>query len=117
MPKKIINESITVVRDGKRVSPEIGKPFDLTDDEIKQLKAIRPQAFSNLAKYVEDKPAETAPTSGAGGSADLDDVDLTKMDRAQLLDLATGMELEFAKNISTEKLIAQIESARGAEGL
>lgn len=117
MPKKIINESITVVRDGKRVSPKIGEPFDLTADEIKQLDAIRPQAYSNLAKYMEDKPVEAKPQANGESSVDLDEVDLTKMDRAQLIDLATGMELEFAKNISTEKLIAQIEAARSTEGL
>lgn len=55
MPKRIINEGILVIRDGKRVRPEIGKAFNLTDDEIKQLEAIRPEAIAKIGQ-VEDDP-------------------------------------------------------------
>lgn len=69
MARYLIKESILVVRDGKRVSPEIGKSFDLTNVEIDQLKAIRPQAIEKLGKVEAD------PRSIDTGDDDLDDDD------------------------------------------
>lgn len=48
MPKRLINEGVLVVRNGRRVRPEIGKLFDLTTDEIAQLEAVRPSAIGKL---------------------------------------------------------------------
>lgn len=64
MAKRIIQEGILVVRDGKRIRPQIGKAFDLTAEEIKQLEAIRPSAIANL-REIEDDPAST-PTDNGG---------------------------------------------------
>lgn len=36
MPQKVPLMSLTVVRDGKSLIPQIGKPFDFTDEEIEQ---------------------------------------------------------------------------------
>lgn len=69
MAKRIINEGITVVRDGKRVRPEIGKAFDLTAEEIAQLEKIRPQAIDKLGK-VEDDPRSTDTDKDDDGAAD-----------------------------------------------
>lgn len=54
MAKRIIKEGILVVRDGKRIRPTIGKSFDLTADEIKQLEAIRPNAIAKVGAVEED---------------------------------------------------------------
>lgn len=54
--KVLINESITIVRDGNRVAPTPGKIFDLTKEEISQLDDCRPSAYSKL-KDLEEDPA------------------------------------------------------------
>lgn len=54
MAKRIIKEGILVVRDGKRIRPAIGKVFDLTADEIKQLESIRPNAIGKVGGVEED---------------------------------------------------------------
>lgn len=42
---KVVTQTVVVVRDGKRVIPEIGKPFKFTAEELKELKANAPDAF------------------------------------------------------------------------
>lgn len=63
MAKRLIKEGVLVVRDGKRIRPEIGKVFDLTAEEIKQLEAIRPSAIAKI-RDVEEDPA-SVPTDSA----------------------------------------------------
>ena len=65
MPKFIVNESITVVRNNKRVMPEIGKIFDFTNDEVESIKKIRPQAISEIQKIEED--GNSTPTQTTRG--------------------------------------------------
>lgn len=62
--KMLIKESVLLMRDGKRVRPEIGKSFDLTDEEIKSIQSVRPQAIDKVP-VVEVDPNSTAP--GAKG--------------------------------------------------
>lgn len=59
MPKLIAKEGIIVVRNGKRVRPEIGKAFDFTKDEVEQLMSVRPSAIAELPKVEESKGEET----------------------------------------------------------
>lgn len=54
--EKIVKESITLVRDGKRVTPEIGVSFTFTKEEIEQIEKARPQAIGNV-----DVPKKTTP--------------------------------------------------------
>lgn len=42
MPEKIVTHGVIVVRDGERVEPPIGKPFDFTDAELKDLAKDNP---------------------------------------------------------------------------
>lgn len=46
MAERIVNSPILVVRDGKQVEPVIGKPFDFTDAEIKEIEKLTPTALS-----------------------------------------------------------------------
>jgi hypothetical protein len=46
MTKRLVNKGVTVVRDGKRVRPEIGKNFDFTADEITRITDVEPTALS-----------------------------------------------------------------------
>jgi hypothetical protein len=70
MAKKIIKETVVLQRDGKRVVPEINKLFELTDDEIKSITAVRPQAISDVevpeTDPKSDETQKAAPT-GKGG--------------------------------------------------
>ena len=52
MPKRIVLETIRVIRDKKTVTPPIGQVFDFTAEEIAQIKAVRPQAFRTVV--IED---------------------------------------------------------------
>jgi len=122
MPQRLIKEAILVVRNGKRVKPEIGKSFNLTADEIAQLEAVRPQAIAKVNAVEEDPQSHTDAGSngnqgggegGQGGEDGQTEVDLEKLDRDQLADIATEMEITFAKNAGKTKLIELIQAARG----
>lgn len=63
MAKRLIKEGLLVIRDGKRVRPQIGKVFDLTAEEIEQIERVRPSAIAKL-REVEVDPA-SVPTDGA----------------------------------------------------
>lgn len=71
--KKLVpNVSITVIRDGKRVTPPSGpgaKAFPFTDEEIKSVTAQMPNAFRTPVNEVTDD--ETTPSKeGDKGAAD-----------------------------------------------
>ncbi len=71
--KKLVpNVSITVIRDGKRVTPPSGpgaKAFPFTDDEIKSVTAQMPNAFRTPVNETTDD--ETTPgKEGDSGAAD-----------------------------------------------
>lgn len=48
MAKRIPVQTVIVHRDGKRVSPPIGQPFDFTADEIKSLTERNPDAIRKV---------------------------------------------------------------------
>lgn len=56
-----------VVRDGQRVRPQIGKPFDFTAEEIEQLKAGGTK-FREASDETEAAEAEPATGSSAEAS-------------------------------------------------
>ena len=72
MPKRLIKEAILVVRNGQRIKPEIGKMFDLTDAEIKDLEAARPQAIAK-AKEVEEDSRGNQSADDNDGNGDAED--------------------------------------------
>jgi hypothetical protein len=75
MAKKLINETVVLQRDGKRVVPEIGKLFDLTADEIKSISAVRPQAISDVeAPETDPKSDESASKPAGKGKKGADDL-------------------------------------------
>lgn len=45
MPSRFVLQTILLMRDGKRVTPVIGKAFDFTAAEIKELDEINPRAY------------------------------------------------------------------------
>jgi hypothetical protein len=67
--KFTVRKGVTVVRDGKRVKPEIGKAFDFTAEERDNILSADPAA---LAKHTgeEDGNATAAATSTTSSSAE-----------------------------------------------
>lgn len=64
MAQRFVLQSITVVRDGKRTSPEIGKAFEFTAEEIKQIDKVMPTAYRKL---VDESAADTDKTEKPAG--------------------------------------------------
>lgn len=60
MAKKVPLSSIGVSRDGKTVYPEIGKAFDFTDAEIKELEALQAKTGD---EFIRDPVNEDAPAA------------------------------------------------------
>lgn len=66
MPKRIVNSPVQVVRDGQFTFPPVGKVFEFTDDELKQINASNPKALERI--IVADEPkVEPAPQKAAKG--------------------------------------------------
>lgn len=64
--KKVVLKSIIIARDGKRVSPPIGKAFPFTDDEVEAILAANPTAIRDAVN--EDEQADEAEVVGMGNS-------------------------------------------------
>jgi hypothetical protein len=45
MPKLVTQATVCVIREGKRVFPEIGRPFNYTDQEVARIKRVSPTAL------------------------------------------------------------------------
>lgn len=110
MAQRIINESILVVRDGKRITPKIGKVFDLTDSEIADLERIRPQAISKAVAAAVD-PQSTAVV------ATTDEDDLSNLTKDQLISLAESKGIDVPARATKEKLIDLISAADSGDDL
>lgn len=65
MIRRVVVQSVTVVRDGQRVTPERGKAFDFTPEEIEYLDRISPAASR--------KPLNESPTPAPVNVADDDE--------------------------------------------
>lgn len=68
MIRRVVTQSVTVVRDGERVTPEIGSSFEFTPEEIAYLDRISPAASRKpvneaplLDSDDEDADVENAP--------------------------------------------------------
>lgn len=110
MAQRIINESILVVRDGKRITPKIGKVFDLTDSEIADLERIRPQAISKAVAASVD-PQSTAVV------ATTDEDGLANLTKDQLISLAESKGVDVPARATKEKLIDLISAADSGDDL
>lgn len=70
MIRRVVVQSVTVVRDGQRVTPERGKAFDFTAEEIEYLDRISPAA----SRKAVDESA-TAPVAAPAVKDDADEDD------------------------------------------
>lgn len=74
MPKLVPNVAVTVIRDGKRVTPPSGpgaKAFNFTDAEVKAVTAQMPTAFRKPVNESAGDDA-TAPENDASATANED---------------------------------------------
>ena len=110
MAQRIINESILVVRDGKRIAPTIGKVFDLTDGEVADLERIRPQAISKVSTTAVDPRSVSVEAVAA-------ETDLAGMTKDQLAAMAESRGIEVPSRATKEKLIDLINAADSSEDL
>ena len=69
MPIRIPMQTILVTRDGERVVPPIGKPFDFTAKEIEEINAVNPRAIRKPVQEVEAPVAEQPPAKASGKAA------------------------------------------------
>lgn len=58
MPQRIPQHTIVLVRDGQRVKPVIGKPFNFTPEEVKSITASNPKALRHPINESTDAVAE-----------------------------------------------------------
>jgi hypothetical protein len=66
MPKRVPTIAITVIRDGKRVTPEPNKKaFDFTKEEIESISKQMPSAFRKPVNEEADNDAEGATAASA----------------------------------------------------
>lgn len=113
MPQRLIKEGILVLRNGKRVRPAIGKVFDLTEEEIRQLEAVRPQAIAKISGIEKDPQSVAVPENASSEEVqETQKTTLADMSKDELLALAAKMGLDVRKNASKDTLIEAIEAAR-----
>jgi hypothetical protein len=86
MIKREVVESVTLVRDGKRVCLSTGQKFDFTEEEVEQINAASPKALSatsvvdldtgdaDLKKQGDDAPL--VPAKKAAGKKAAESTDL-----------------------------------------
>lgn len=76
MPMHAPTQSLCITREGKRLYPEIGVPFDFTDDEVAQAPAgsltdVATVSLSKSEVVTKTPAAKTAAKKNAAGTADL----------------------------------------------
>lgn len=64
MTSMVVNARITVVRDGKRVTPEVGKTFDFTAEEVESMNATLP---GGIRKPINESKADAEEDSASKG--------------------------------------------------
>lgn len=70
MIRRVVTQNVTVVREGKRVTPEMNKAFDFTADEIEYLDRVSPAASR---RAVNESPADAALEDPEGGDTGTDE--------------------------------------------
>lgn len=81
MAIRIPLQSIVIQRDGKNVIPEVGKAFDFTEQELRDIAAVAPNAVRlpiNEAASAEAAAAQVADTSSTAASTDTSAADARK---------------------------------------
>lgn len=60
MPKRLVLQTVIMYREGERVVPDVGKPFDFTNEELKSINGLNPDALGHIInKDEETKTGDT----------------------------------------------------------
>lgn len=70
MPNLVPMTGTVVIRDGKRVRPQIGKSFNFTKDEVKDLEAAKAKLRKPSDEADEAAPDAASATAPVGPSAE-----------------------------------------------
>jgi hypothetical protein len=62
MAKRLVKKGVTIVRDGQRIRPKVGKLFDFTNDEINAVKETDATTLG-AASEAEDEEGEATVAS------------------------------------------------------
>lgn len=52
--ERIVREPVLVVREGKQVSPEIGKPFSFSSQEVQEISKLNETALEHIIAPDDD---------------------------------------------------------------
>jgi len=104
MPIRIPVHTIVVTREGKRVSPTIGQPFEFSVEEIAEINAVAKGALRKVERVVEDDEPETG-------------VNLEELSVAKLKAYAADKQTDLGGASNKADILAAIKAAEGAEEL
>ncbi|WP_281686687.1 hypothetical protein [Pseudomonas citronellolis] len=118
MPKRIPLSTIVVHRDGKRVTPEIGRPFDFTSEEVAEISALEQELKARgnpqllFRKIINEDPnvsaaAAVATENASGGT---EETDYSAMTVQQLKDLAAKREVDLGEVTKKDDIIAKLKA-------
>jgi hypothetical protein len=76
MPQRTPLQSVVVFRNKESMTPEIGKPFEFTDEEVEHIEQANPAALSDVivtpvAEVDRKAKASKAKAAAAGGNEDI----------------------------------------------
>lgn len=103
MPIRIPSHTVVVTREGKRVTPKIGQPFEFTAEEVKEITAVSKDCLRKVERVVEDDEPPT--------------VDLESLSVAKLKAYAAEKQIDLGEASIKADILAVIKAAEGAEEL
>lgn len=48
MPQRKVVQTVVLLRDGERIVPQVGKPFNFTAEELKRIEEVNPDAVAKI---------------------------------------------------------------------
>lgn len=69
MPIRVPVQSVLVIRDGKRVRPPLGTPFEFTAKELAEINAVNPVAIRKPIQELATPATTDADSKGDAGKA------------------------------------------------
>lgn len=65
MPKRLVSQTVVIYRDGNRVVPKVGQPFDFTKEELDNITKLNPDAVTKIISQDETNETQTDSISNA----------------------------------------------------
>lgn len=113
MPKRIPLVAIGVTRDGKTIYPEVGKVFDFTNDEARDLNGLGKATGNPLIRQPQNEDLSV----GGGIDDSGNKVDISKLKVEELKAYAAEHDITLSDTDTTKPLILAAIAAAEAEDL